>query len=153
MSQVAASQGGRGSCAPKRAILLDLDKSTEVMAGNARARASGAIPDAIYSFELGNVCRVESVEAPKMKCRVVSQKPDGSGWDLEHVEEVEVSRSTRGNFALTMVDEGRAPSTPPTIDPASPDADRDQRAYGLCTACNAQGSHFNQWTLTIRNDR
>ncbi len=153
MSKVAASQNGRGSCAPKRAIVLDVAKANEVVAGDARARASGAIPDAIYSFELGNVCRIASPDAEKMTCQVVSQKPDGSGWDFEHVQEVDVSRSTRGNFALTMVDEGRAPSTPPAIDPANPNAARDERAYGLCNACSAQGSHFNQWTLTIRNDR
>jgi hypothetical protein len=151
MSRVAASQGLRGSCAPKRAIVLEVAKANEIVAN--RAPATGPAADVIYTFDLGNVCRVASPDAEKMTCPVVTQKPDGTGWDLEHVQEVEVSRSTHGNFALTMADNGRADGSLPAVDPATPQGARDQTAYGLCPACNTQGAHFNQWTLTIRNDR
>jgi hypothetical protein len=152
MNAVAASQHARGACSPKRAIVMDVAKSEEVARQDARAKTSGPIPDAVYTFDLTKICRIGSGD--KMTCPVVTQKPDGSGWDFDHVQDAEVSRSTAGLIAATMVDVGGdAQAQAPTSDPNNPNAARDDRAYGLCTRCGSGGGHFNQWTITIRNDR
>jgi hypothetical protein len=154
MTKIAASQQRRGSCAPKRAIYLDPAKSEEVARGDGRALTSGAIPDAVYTFDLTKICRIPSGDSETMTCPVVSQKPDGSGWDFANVQDAEVSRTTHGLIAATMVDVGAVPTaTAPAADAANPNNDRDQRAYGLCSACGTGGAHFNPWTVSIRNDR
>ncbi|MBK6693517.1 MAG: hypothetical protein IPG50_15110 [Myxococcales bacterium] len=150
MNKVAASQQRHGTCAPKRAIVLDPSKA-EV--SDVRAVASGAAADAVYTFDLTKVCTIGSPDAPTMKCPVVSQKEDGT-WDFANVQSADVSRATAGLISATMTDVGQvATSAAPVIDPASANASRDERAYGLCSACGTGGAHFNQWTITIRNDR
>ncbi len=154
MNKVAASQQKRGSCAPKRAIYLDSAKSEEVARGDARALASGAVPDAVYTFDITKVCNIASAEAPTMTCPVVSQKADGSGWDFASIQNAEVSRTTQGLISTTMVDVGATASGATPADNASnPNNARDQRSYGLCSACSTGGGHFNQWTVSLRNDR
>src|SRR5262249_2227221 len=130
MNAVAASQHARGACSPKRAIVMDVAKSDEGARQDARAKASGPIPDAVYTFDLTKICRIGSGD--KMTCPVVTQKPDGSGWDFDHVQDAEVSRSTAGLIAATMVDiGGDAQAQAPAVDPNNPNAARDERAYGL----------------------
>ena len=153
MNKVARAQQRRGSCAPKRAIVLDVSKSAEVARRDARATASGPVPDAVYTFDLTKVCRITSHTARTMKCPVVSQKADGSGWDFANVKDVEVSRSTHGLVSTTMVDVGAtATGQAPQVDASNANSERDQRSYGLCAACDAGGGHFNQWTISIQNE-
>jgi hypothetical protein len=133
----AAAAHSRASCAPKQAIVLDLKKSDEVVAG--WQKAEGKIEDNTYTFDLSKVC---SFSGPKtMKCTVAQQKADGSGWEI--VGEKEISReipkgAKQGLVSATLVDMG---------------AKTEGAQVDLCPACAAGGAHFNQWVVTIRDDR
>ncbi len=133
----AAAAGRRSSCAPKQAIVLDLKKTEEVAQG--WAKAEGKIVDSQYTFDLSKACTFTS--ETKMKCIVAEQKADGSGWEVKGEQEVsrEIPKvSKTGLVALTLADQGAK----------SEGADVDS----LCPACQRGGAHFNQWTLTVRND-
>ncbi len=124
----------RGTCAPKQAIVLDLKKSQEVLAGY--GHATGKVEDETYSFDLMKVCTPTS--ATMMKCPVAEQQA-GGGWTV--VGEKEVSREIPKKKAFvssTVVDVGQK---------------REAAAVNLCPACNVGGAHFNQWVVTVRDDQ
>ncbi len=124
----AASQ--RGSCAPVEGILLDPSKI---------GAAAGPVTDQTLSFDLMKVCTIKDEKT--MSCPVVSQK--AGKWDFANVTMKEVSREVpktdKPAFVdATMVEVG-AQTTPAQLE--------------ACPACPGGGAHFNQWTVTLRNDQ
>jgi hypothetical protein len=120
-----------GSCAPVEGIVLDPSAGAQ----------AGPVDDKTFVFDLLKVCAIKDEKT--MTCPVATQKSDGSGWDFANIQRKDVSRVVpKGDkpayVDATMVDLGQS---------------TDAQQLQLCPACPAGGAHFNQWTVTIRNDR
>jgi hypothetical protein len=128
----AQTSSRHGSCAPVQGILLDPAKL---------GAPTGAANDLSMTFDLTKVCTIK--DAKTMTCPVVSQKRDGSGWDLANVKTMDVSREVPKGEKPAYVDATMVELGSKT----------DAQTLDNCSTCGAGGAQFNQWTVTLRNDQ